>query len=69
MGMWSRILAGSVAGLSILALDDSNRRRTFALYLLARLAQVIECTSFFDSYKPSEIYLRFFLLIFPVSVL
>uniref|UniRef100_A0A2N9GLX1 Uncharacterized protein n=1 Tax=Fagus sylvatica TaxID=28930 RepID=A0A2N9GLX1_FAGSY len=33
------ILAGSIAGLSILALDDSNRRRTLALYLLARLAQ------------------------------
>ncbi|KAK1388434.1 Mitochondrial import inner membrane translocase [Heracleum sosnowskyi] len=33
------VLAGSVAGLSILALDDSNRRRTLALYLLARLAQ------------------------------
>ncbi|PSS34390.1 Transmembrane protein like [Actinidia chinensis var. chinensis] len=33
------ILAGSLAGLSILALDDSNRRRTLALYLLARLAQ------------------------------
>ncbi|KAL2526917.1 Mitochondrial import inner membrane translocase subunit Tim17/Tim22/Tim23 family protein [Abeliophyllum distichum] len=33
------ILAGSVAGLSILALDDSSRRRTLALYLLARLAQ------------------------------
>ncbi|KAL6008329.1 hypothetical protein ACLOJK_033838 [Asimina triloba] len=33
------ILAGSVAGLSILALDDSSRRRTFALYLSARLAQ------------------------------
>ncbi|KAI7727883.1 hypothetical protein M8C21_005868 [Ambrosia artemisiifolia] len=33
------ILAGSVASLSILALDDSNRRRTLALYLLARLAQ------------------------------
>ncbi|GMH09643.1 hypothetical protein Nepgr_011484 [Nepenthes gracilis] len=33
------ILAGSVAGLSILALDDSNRRRTLALYLLSRLAQ------------------------------
>ncbi|GAB4857998.1 hypothetical protein Ancab_015902 [Ancistrocladus abbreviatus] len=32
-------LAGSVAGLSILALDDSNQRRTLALYLLARLAQ------------------------------
>ncbi|KAA8539742.1 hypothetical protein F0562_026434 [Nyssa sinensis] len=32
-------LAGSVAGLSILALDDSNRRRTLALYLLARLGQ------------------------------
>ncbi|XP_041018145.1 uncharacterized protein LOC121260367 [Juglans microcarpa x Juglans regia] len=33
------ILAGSVAGLSILALEDSNRRRTLALYLLARVAQ------------------------------
>ncbi|XVF08545.1 hypothetical protein REPUB_Repub07fG0012400 [Reevesia pubescens] len=33
------ILAGSIAGLSILALDDSNRRRTLALYLLARVAQ------------------------------
>ncbi|XP_031106942.1 uncharacterized protein LOC116011679 [Ipomoea triloba] len=33
------ILAGSVAGLSILALDDSSRRRTLALYLLARVAQ------------------------------
>ncbi|CAM6085969.1 unnamed protein product [Calypogeia fissa] len=32
-------IAGSVAGLSILALDDTQRRRTFALYLLARLAQ------------------------------
>ncbi|KAJ6688516.1 hypothetical protein OIU74_017093, partial [Salix koriyanagi] len=32
-------LAGSVAGLSVLALDDSNRRRTLALYLLARVAQ------------------------------
>ncbi|BBM98838.1 hypothetical protein Mp_1g16630 [Marchantia polymorpha subsp. ruderalis] len=31
-------LAGGVAGLSILALDDSQRRRTFALYLLARVA-------------------------------
>lgn len=29
----------SVAGLSILFLDDPNRRRTLALYLLARLAQ------------------------------
>ncbi|KAJ6889132.1 hypothetical protein NC652_030054 [Populus alba x Populus x berolinensis] len=29
----------SVAGLSVLALDDSNRRRTLALYLLARVAQ------------------------------
>ncbi|KAB2089599.1 Transmembrane protein [Gossypium arboreum] len=33
------ILAGSIAGLSILALDDSSRRRTLALYLLARVAQ------------------------------
>ncbi|CAM8924923.1 unnamed protein product [Rhodiola kirilowii] len=33
------ILAGSIAGLSILALDDRNRRRTLALYLFARLAQ------------------------------
>uniref|UniRef100_A0A7N0V938 Transmembrane protein 135 N-terminal domain-containing protein n=1 Tax=Kalanchoe fedtschenkoi TaxID=63787 RepID=A0A7N0V938_KALFE len=33
------IVAGSVAGLSILALDDANRRRTLALYLLARLSQ------------------------------
>ncbi|XWS60156.1 hypothetical protein CRYUN_Cryun07bG0010900 [Craigia yunnanensis] len=33
------ILAGSIAGLSILALDDSNRRRTLALHLLARVAQ------------------------------
>ncbi|KAM1029173.1 hypothetical protein COP1_041744 [Malus domestica] len=33
------ILAGSVAGLSILALNDSNRRRTLSLYLLARLGQ------------------------------
>lgn len=29
----------SIAGLSVLALDDSNRRRTLALYLLARVAQ------------------------------
>ncbi|XP_075500691.1 uncharacterized protein LOC142539256 isoform X2 [Primulina tabacum] len=34
-------LAGAVSGLSILALDDSSRRRTLALYLLARLAQVM----------------------------
>lgn len=33
------ILAGSLAGLSILALDGSTRRRTLALYLLARVAQ------------------------------
>ncbi|KAG9451694.1 hypothetical protein H6P81_004598 [Aristolochia fimbriata] len=33
------ILAGSIAGLSILALDGSSRRRTLALYLLARLSQ------------------------------
>ncbi|CAI0417364.1 unnamed protein product [Linum tenue] len=38
---WNAILAGSVAGLSVLALDDPNRRRTLALYLLARLAQVM----------------------------
>ncbi|KAJ0961599.1 hypothetical protein J5N97_001096 [Dioscorea zingiberensis] len=36
---FNAILAGSVAGLSILALDGSSRRRTLALYLLARLAQ------------------------------
>ncbi|KAK7343981.1 hypothetical protein VNO77_13149 [Canavalia gladiata] len=36
---FNAILAGSVAGFSILALNDSNRRRTLALYLLARLAQ------------------------------
>lgn len=33
------ILAGSVAGLSILALEDTSRRRMLALYLLARVAQ------------------------------
>ncbi|KAH9705817.1 TMEM135 C rich domain-containing protein [Citrus sinensis] len=33
------LLFGSIAGLSVLALDDSNRRRTLALYLLARVAQ------------------------------
>ncbi|EYU20159.1 hypothetical protein ABFS82_06G053300 [Erythranthe guttata] len=33
------ILAGAISGLSILALDDSSRRRTLALYLLARVAQ------------------------------
>ncbi|CAN6807110.1 unnamed protein product [Brassica oleracea] len=33
------VLAGSIAGLSILALDDSTQRRTLALYLLARLGQ------------------------------
>ncbi|XP_075514231.1 uncharacterized protein LOC142549267 [Primulina tabacum] len=32
-------LAGAVSGLSILALDDSSRRRTLSLYLLARVAQ------------------------------
>ncbi|EEF51637.1 uncharacterized protein LOC8289682 [Ricinus communis] len=36
---FNAFLAGSVAGLSVLALDDSNRRRTLALYLLARVAQ------------------------------
>ncbi|KAK7260132.1 hypothetical protein RIF29_25926 [Crotalaria pallida] len=36
------ILAGSVAGFSILALNDKNRRHTLALYLLARLAQIID---------------------------
>jgi hypothetical protein len=35
-----RFVAGTIAGLSVLALDDSSRRRTFALYLLARVAQV-----------------------------
>ncbi|KAB5532246.1 hypothetical protein DKX38_018916 [Salix brachista] len=38
---FNAIFAGSVAGLSVLALDDSNRRRTLALYLLARVAQVM----------------------------
>ncbi|XP_078148075.1 mitochondrial import inner membrane translocase subunit Tim17/Tim22/Tim23 family protein [Carex rostrata] len=33
------IIAGSIAGLSVLALDDSSRRRTLALYLLVRLGQ------------------------------
>ncbi|KAL2227285.1 uncharacterized protein LOC105160671 [Sesamum indicum] len=33
------ILAGAISGLSILALDDPSRRRTLALYLLARVAQ------------------------------
>ncbi|KAJ8772402.1 hypothetical protein K2173_027579 [Erythroxylum novogranatense] len=36
---FNAFLAGSVAGLSVLALDDPNRRRTLALYLLARVAQ------------------------------
>ncbi|XP_006658571.2 uncharacterized protein LOC102722974 [Oryza brachyantha] len=36
---FNAILAGSVAGLAIVALDDSSRRRTLSLYLLARLAQ------------------------------
>ncbi|KAI4967752.1 hypothetical protein ZWY2020_015141 [Hordeum vulgare] len=36
---FNAILSGSVAGLAILALDDSSRRRTLSLYLLARLAQ------------------------------
>ncbi|XP_062189716.1 uncharacterized protein LOC133892783 [Phragmites australis] len=36
---YNAILAGSVAGLAILALDDSSRRRTLSLYLLARLSQ------------------------------
>ncbi|KAF9671815.1 hypothetical protein SADUNF_Sadunf12G0087800 [Salix dunnii] len=36
---FNAIFAGSVAGLSVLALDDSNRRRTLALYLSARVAQ------------------------------
>ncbi|KAJ7125848.1 hypothetical protein O6H91_Y560400 [Diphasiastrum complanatum] len=35
----NEFLAGTVAGLSILSLDDPSRRRTFALYLLARVAQ------------------------------
>ncbi|GAA0164329.1 hypothetical protein LIER_19992 [Lithospermum erythrorhizon] len=33
------IVAGSIAGLSVVALDDSSRRRTLALYLFARVAQ------------------------------
>lgn len=37
----NEFVAGSLAGLSILALDDPSRRRTFALYLLARLAQCV----------------------------
>ncbi|CAI5489821.1 unnamed protein product [Closterium sp. Naga37s-1] len=32
-------IAGAVSGLSVLALDDPNKRRSLALYLLARLAQ------------------------------
>ncbi|XP_021615089.1 uncharacterized protein LOC110616886 [Manihot esculenta] len=36
---FNAILAGSVAGLSVLALDDSYQRRSLALYLLARAAQ------------------------------
>uniref|UniRef100_A0ACD5U7T7 Uncharacterized protein n=1 Tax=Avena sativa TaxID=4498 RepID=A0ACD5U7T7_AVESA len=36
---FNAILSGSVAGLAILALDDSSRRCTLSLYLLARLAQ------------------------------
>lgn len=35
----NEFVAGALAGLSVLALDDPSRRRTFALYLLARLAQ------------------------------
>ncbi len=35
-----RFVAGTIAGLSVLSLDDSSRRRTFALYLLARVGQV-----------------------------
>lgn len=50
-GWWSRILAGSLAGLSILALDDSSRRRTLALYLLARLAQVHKYAGFLQLLK------------------
>lgn len=43
LGDGDRFVAGTVAGFSILALDDSSRRRTFALYLLARVAQVGWC--------------------------
>ena len=43
LGGADRFVAGTVAGFSILALDDSSRRRTFALYLLARVAQVGWC--------------------------
>lgn len=54
-GWCDRILAGSVAGFSILALNDSNRRRTLALYLLARLAQVLESISQ-NVFETSELY-------------
>ncbi|GJP48460.1 hypothetical protein CLOM_g7739 [Closterium sp. NIES-68] len=37
-------IAGAVSGLSVLALDDPNKRRSLALYLLARLAQCV-CAS------------------------
>lgn len=32
-------VAGALAGLSVISLDDPNKRRTFALYLLARVSQ------------------------------
>lgn len=46
-----RFVAGTVAGLSVLSLDDSSRRRTFALYLLARVAQVCLFGNFVNAVK------------------
>ncbi|KAH7445077.1 hypothetical protein KP509_02G105500 [Ceratopteris richardii] len=37
----NEFFAGCIAGLSILTLDDQSKRRTLALYILARLAQCI----------------------------
>jgi hypothetical protein len=42
----AELLAGSVAGLAIVALDDSRRTCTLSLYLLARLAQVGKTNQF-----------------------
>lgn len=39
--MWSgRFIAGATSGLCLFALDDPQKRRSLALYLLARLGQV-----------------------------